>query len=116
MGNNPGHFPGHFPGHSVRLTATHDASRPQKPREIEHQDTWGGCQRRQRIHPSGFDADIVGVDGIQISGWGGNAGGNITNHAVPIGAEELLTIWSKLDDAGRCDLLAVARGLAGAMR
>jgi len=30
------------------------------------------------------------------------------------GAEELLTIWSRLDAAGREDLMAVARGLAGA--
>jgi integrase len=77
-------------------------------------DGLSGAKDAPNIHPSGFDADIAGVDRMRKRGFGGNAGGNIPAHHVPIEAEELLTIWSRLDEAGREDLLAVARGLAGA--
>jgi len=44
---------------------------------------------------------------------GGSTGGSIPAHLSTKTTEELLSIWAKLDEPARRDLLAAARGLAG---
>ena len=43
----------------------------------------------------------------------GSTCGSIPAHLSSETGKELLSIWAKLDDVARRDLLAVARGLAG---
>ena len=47
------------------------------------------------------------------SSIGGSTGGSIPAHLSTKTTEELLSIWAKLDEPARRDLLAAARGLAG---
>jgi hypothetical protein len=65
-----------------------------------------------RIHPTGFEQGKKNTGRNGKADRGGNAGGNIRTHHDDQGVDELLRIWYLLDDQGRRDLMAVAKGLA----
>jgi len=68
---------------------------------------------RRRVTPTGSEQCYETPGNTAIGGGGGNAGGNA---AVEIDAEtaELLALWDALDDAGRSELMDVARTLSKA--
>jgi hypothetical protein len=65
-------------------------------------------QTKVSVTPTGFE---------QCENTGGKAGSGANvplpvPPSLPIGTDELLSIWQSMSNEGRADLLAVARGLA----
>lgn len=94
------------------IRAHQGKSEPIKNTKNAVSDGTSGASDAPIVHPTGFDVSRENAGDLAKCRFGGNAGGNIGSIAVPIGTDELLSLWQSLGDEARRDLLAMARGLA----